>query len=227
MALGIGTLFALAGILTFAVEHDHLRKAGPGTLSVHETGIAFEERGEPGHNRSWTWENIQQITVEPDRVRVLTYDDRKWRAWRDAEYVFIGKVPAEVQGTFRHRLGARYIAAAVNSPAGALWRIPVKLQERLGGSEGHLVLTKDHLLYVTSERGDSRSWPIEVIDSVSSASPYELTVYTLERAGWTRGPREFRFQLKTPISEQQYQFLWRAVNATRMTIYPSNKEHPQ
>ena len=109
MALGIEALFALASILTFNVEHDHLRKTGAGTLSVHDVGIAFEERGEPSHNRSWTWEDIQQLT--------------------------------------------------------------------------------------------------------------------LERAGWTRSPREFRFQLKTPLPGEQYQALWRAVNATRMTIYTSKKEN--
>jgi hypothetical protein len=224
MALGIETLFALAGILTFAAEHDHLRKTGAGTLSVHDSGIAFEERGEPSHNRSWTWDDIQQLTVEAGRVRVLSYEDRKWQGGRDAQVVFIGKVPEEALAAFRQRLGAKFVAAVGAVPADALWRIPVKLRERFGGSEGELALAREQLLYVSSERGESRTWLIELIDSVSSANPYELTVYTRERAGWTRGPREFRFQLKRPMSEQQYQVLWRAVNASRMTIHSSNKE---
>jgi hypothetical protein len=192
---------------------------------VHETGIALEERAEPGHNRSWKWEDIQQLTAEGDRLRVLGYEDRKWRGGRDAEYVLLGKAPGDALKVFRERLQAKFVAAVPEGAAGeALWRIPVKLRERLGGPEGQLTLTREHLLFATGERGESRSWPIELIDSVSSAGPYELTVYTLERAGWTRGPREFRFQLKMPISEQQYQQLWRAVNATRMTIQTSNKE---
>ena len=225
MALGIEALFALASILTFNVEHDHLRKTGAGTLSVHDVGIAFEERGEPSHNRSWTWENIQQLMLEPDRMRILTYRDQKWQAGRDEDYVLIGKIPAEVQAAFRQHLGAKYVSAVPQDAADALWRIPVKLHERVGGAEGQLALTRDQLVFTSNERGASRTWPIELIDSVSSSNPYELTVYTLERAGWTRSPREFRFQLKTPIPNEQYQALWRAVNATRMTIYTSKKEN--
>ncbi|HET8549725.1 MAG TPA: hypothetical protein VFL57_17070 [Bryobacteraceae bacterium] len=227
MALGIEALFALAGILTFHVEHDHLRKTGAGTLSVHDVGIAFEERGEPSHNRSWTWEDIQQLTVEPDRVHILSYRDRKWQAGRDEAYVLTGKIPAESLATFRQRLGAKFVSAVPEKVTAAVWRIPVKLHERFGGPQGELALTRDHLLFTSAARAASRSWPIELIDSVSSANPYELTVYTLERAGWTRSPREFRFQLKVPISEQQYQELWRAVNAARMTIYSSKKDSPQ
>jgi hypothetical protein len=227
MALGIEALFALASILTFNVEHDHLRKTGAGTLSVHDVGIAFEERGEPSHNRSWTWEDIQQLTLQPDRVRILSYRDSKWQAGRDEDNEFLGKIPAEVQAQFRQRLGAKFVSAVGAPVAEAVWRIPVKLQERMRGSEGQLALTRDGLVFTSNERGASRSWPLDLLDSVSSSNPYELTVYTLERAGWTRGPREFRFQLKTPIPDQQYQALWRAVNATRMTIYTSKKDNPQ
>jgi hypothetical protein len=227
MALGIEALFALTGILTFTVQHDHLRKTGAGTLSVHATGIAFEERAEPSHNRSWTWEDIQQLTLEPDRVRILSYRDQKWQAGRDEDYVLLGKIPEPVQAEFRQRLGAKYVSAVAEKTAEAVWRVPVKLQERIGGSQGELAFTGDHLVFTSTERGASRSWPIELIESVSSANPYELTVYTLERAGWTRGAREFRFQLKTAISEPQYQTLWRAVNATRMTIYSSRKDNAQ
>jgi hypothetical protein len=191
---------------------------------VHDTGIAFEERGEPSHSRSWTWENIQQLTLEAERLRVLTYKDSKWKAGRDAEHVFAGKLPAEVHAILRQRLGAKFVSAIAAAPADALWRIPVKLLERIGGSEGQLALTRDQLVYISNERCASRSWPIELIDSVSSANSYELTVFTLERAGWTRGAREFRFQLKLPIREPQYQALWRAVNAKHMTIYPAKKE---
>jgi hypothetical protein len=225
MALGIEALFALASILTFNVEHDHLRKTGAGTLSVHDVGIAFEERGEPSHNRSWTWEDIQQLTLEPDRLRILSYRDQKWQAGRDEDHVLIGKIPADVQTAFRQHLGAKYVSAVPEKLTDALWRVPVKLQERIGGAEGQLALTRGQLVFTSNERGASRAWPIELIDSVSTSNPYELTVYTLERAGWTRSPREFRFQLKTPLPGEQYQALWRAVNATRMTIYTSKKEN--
>jgi hypothetical protein len=138
--------------------------------------------------------------------------------------VFFGKTPAEADRAFRQRLGGKYVAALAGDAADVVWKFPAKLREGLGGSDGHLSLTRDSLVYETTKRGASRTWPIELIDSVSSAGPWELTVYPLERAGWTRGPREFRFQLKTPLPEPQYQALWRAVNAKHMTIYPTKKD---
>lgn len=212
MAFGIEAFFAVAAVLTLPAQHDHLYKSGAGTLEVTEHGIVWNEPTEPKHSRAWSWENIQQLELEPGRMRLLTYDDAKWKAGRDREHIFRGVDAAQLHPLLREPLGAKYIAALPDGqPAAPVWRVPVKLQRRLGGSEGHLTFDGKQLVFESFERGESRSWPLEVVDGVSSADRYELTVYTLERAGWTRGRREFRFQLKTPIADQQYQALWRAV----------------
>ena len=117
-----------------------------------------------------------------------------------------------VDPVLRAQLGAKYVAALDRPVDSAVWRIPVKLRERLWGSDGTLLFTGDRLIYASTEKGEPRTWALTDIESVSSGDRYELTVQTLERAGWTRGPREFTFQLKQPITPAQYQALWKAVN---------------
>jgi hypothetical protein len=109
-------------------------------------------------------------------------------------------------------LGVKYLAAFAPARGDAVWEIPVKLREFLGGSEGRLALRADSVTYYSPERGASRTWTLDDIESVSSGDRYEITLHTLERDGWTRGPRDYRFQLKQPILERQYEQLWRALN---------------
>jgi hypothetical protein len=246
MALRSEACIILAALLSAAtlaaqtaeVRHDHLRKSGTGKLTVSDQGIVWEEGGKKDvHSRAWSWESIQQLELTTGRVRVLTYDDEKWKLGRDREYVF-DDVPASfaysIDPLLRAHLGAKYVAALAQPIEGALWQIPVKLHERLWGSEGTLAFTGDRLIYSSTERGEPRTWTLDDIESVSSGDRYELTVQTLERAGWTRGPREFQFQLKQPIAPEQYQALWKAINrANGLALaepsggYHSHKENPQ
>ena len=214
-------LFA-ASILTAqstAARHDHWHSGGSGTLTVSEQGVSWEESGKKAeHSRKWAWDEIQQLELSKGRVRLLGYVDEKWKGWRDQEYVFDGVAEPFVEAAgpvLREHLLTKYVAALAKPVESVEWRIPVKLRARLGGSEGALLFKKDQLLYATAEREESRTWNIADIESVSSGDRYELTVETLERAGWTRGPREFHFQLKQPISEAQYQELWKSVNRAK------------
>src|SRR5688572_17453114 len=143
MALGIETIVALAAAVVIQgaeVRHQHAMRDGPGALSTTAEGIAFTETGKrPKHSRSWRWQDIQQLELTPERLRILTYEDQKLQAGRDREYVFRGVSPAvaaQMHAVFRKRLGAKYIAAVPDAVDAVVWQIPAKLNERLGGSEG-------------------------------------------------------------------------------------------
>jgi hypothetical protein len=211
MELGIAAVLALT-----AVVHNHPYKSGPGTLTVTEAGIAFEEPAKPKHSIAWNWDNIQQLELTPEKLRILTYNDSKWRAGRDREYEFTVPLSlTRIHGQLVSHLGAKYVAVFAETPANVLWQLPAKLHERLGGSEGTLYFTGDQLLYRSYERGESRSWPVSQLETIATSDAYDLTVTTLEKSGWTRGSREFRFQLKTPLHDAAYQLLWKAVNKSK------------
>src|SRR6266511_4641725 len=68
----------------------HIKKAGNmGTLTITESGVSFEEHYKDGkapkHPHSWNWkyEDIQQLTVSPKSLKVLTYKDNKWKLGAD------------------------------------------------------------------------------------------------------------------------------------------------
>jgi hypothetical protein len=233
MALGSKTLIALAAasILmgqTVELHHAHWWKSGAGSLVVSDDGLSWTELKEKDHSRTWRWEDIQQLELTSRRIRVLTYEDIKWQGSRDREYTFT-RVPEEfvsgIIGTARQKLGPKLIAAVAEPVTAPLWQIPVKLHRRTGGSEGTLIYAGDRLVYSSPDHEQSRSWAISDIETVSSAGPYELTIFTQERAGWTRRAREFRFQPKTPISEQQYQRLWKAVQSAQGFGLPATPAH--
>lgn len=219
MALGSETLLALAAAALLShqpveLRHDHLWKSGQGTLQVSESGIVWREPGEPEHNREWSWDDIQQLHLSPDQIRLLTYEDAKWSGYRDREYQFTvvpeGFAAANLD-PLRRNLRDKLVAAIALEPLDPVWTVPVKLHQRFGGSEGELTFGEGLLVYRSQEASESRTWPLNEIELISSSGPYDLTILPREKSGWTRGRRDFRFQFKRPILPSQYQQLWMAV----------------
>src|SRR5438067_9620761 len=81
---------ASAQSYTFVVRHQHWRNGVMGTLRISPAGISFEEHGSKGQtdSRSWRYEEVQQLTISPSELRILTYEDSKWKLGRDREYTF-------------------------------------------------------------------------------------------------------------------------------------------
>jgi hypothetical protein len=201
-------------------RHRHLRKSGSGVLSIGAEGVAFRESGKrKTHSREWKYEDIQQLTLGGGGMRVLTYEDVGWQLRRDREFRFEGLpegFAARVRGTLAARLGSRLVTAAALPDDAPLWRLPVKLERRYGGSQGVLTVAAGHVAYRTESPDDSRTWPIGDIENVSSSGPYNLTITTAERFAWHRGGgREARFQLKEPLGEERYDQLWKAVQRAK------------
>ncbi len=222
MAWRIKALVAFASVCGIAsgadVRHGHVWKSGDGALVVDDSGLRWSEAKKPKHDRAWTWQEIQQLELRPDSIRVLTYEDSRWKGGRDREYLLKPLAPGFAESALpalRKGLGPKLVDALPSAATvTAVWEVPVKLHYRLGGSEGMLRFEGREVRYVSKEKGESRTWPLAGIELVSSDGPYDLALSTAERAGFARGPREFRFQLKTPLSRENYQRLWSEINQT-------------
>ena len=80
---------AAADQVTIPVRHTHLRKGGAGELQIGALRSRFVRRARSrSHSREWAYEDIQQLYVAPDVIRILTYEDVSWKLGSDREYEF-------------------------------------------------------------------------------------------------------------------------------------------
>lgn len=217
-----GAPFLPAQDTDFRVRHDHWRKHCEGTLRIGPEGVNYLQTAPPGkkpgglHQWRWSWAEIQQLRLEPRRVRLLTYQDVQWKLGSDRELRFILAGPGDMSGglqLLQERLGLKLVAVLADSAARPVWQIDAKHPKRLGGSHGTLTFDADRVIYSAAESGESRLWRIEDIESVSSSGPFDLSFTTYERARRHYGSRkDFTFQLKQPLSGENYNRLWRRVN---------------
>ena len=212
-----------AGAQSFPVRHAHWHGGGMGDLAVSNDGISFTEAKKKSHSRAWKYEEIQQLELSAATLRILTYEDQKWKFGRDREYVFDqlpGGFAQTVYPRWRDRLDQRFIAGLADDGVAPLWEIPAKLLGRLEGSQGMLRAGADRIVYRTNQTGQSRTWRFADIENITSAGPFDFGIVTREHHGaWNAGSREFRFQLKKPLREERYNELWRRLNRERRTAH--------
>ncbi|MDP9170767.1 MAG: hypothetical protein M3N54_09135 [Acidobacteriota bacterium] len=195
----------------YQVRHRHLRNGAPGVLRIDDNSISFQESGKQAkHSRTWKYDDIQELTLSADTLRVVTYEDNRRELGRDRVYVF-DRLPAGLAADwyprFRLKLDARFVAALADDPLPAEWQVPAKLLHGRTGSQGILLVGAASVVYKSAQPGESRTWRIADLENVSTSGEFDLTVNTHER--------EFRFQLKQPLAEAQYQTLWLRVNRAR------------
>ena len=231
--LSMGVLFlaalsapaAWAQSHTYEVRHQHWHGGAPGTLSVSGDGISFQEHGKKGKtdSRQWRYEEIQQLTVSQSDLRILTYDDSKWKLGRDQEYVF-DRLPkslaAETYPLWTGKLDQRLIGALPAPESGVEWKGTAKLDQGLAGPVGSLSIGKDWIVFDAGKRDGSRSWRLIDIENISRTGPLDLTVTTSEKAGWFRGGmRQFHFELQQRLPEDKYDALWREINRSQGLVF--------
>ncbi|HVW86510.1 MAG TPA: hypothetical protein VHB50_17610 [Bryobacteraceae bacterium] len=203
----------------YKVRHQHFRHGGEGILVIDADAISFEEHGKQAkHSRQWRYDDIQQLVLSPETLKIVTYEDQRWELGRDRVYVF-DRLPPEFARdwypVFASHLDRRFVAALADEKVKPDWRIPAKLIHGRGGSEGVLLAAASTVVYMSNRPGESRTWRIGDIENVSSSDPFDLTITTRERA--------FRFQLKQVLSEARFTDLWRRVNrANGLQILISN-----
>ncbi len=195
--------------LTIPVRHTHIRKGALGEIVISESSMIFRESGKKQeHSREWAFEDIQQLSVAPHSLRILTYEDEKWKLGRDREIEFdqisegdARRILSAVRGHIDDR---RLVVVLPDQSIEPLWQIKAKLQEGRGGSEGSVLVGTDSIVYKSEAKGASRTWHFGQIRNISSSGPFDLTINTFER--------DFRFQLKTELSGSRYQALWSRLN---------------
>jgi len=220
---GLTALLAIASVWAreYPVRHEHLRKGCTGTLTVDELGVSFRAANGK-HMWNWTYGDIQQLTLSPVEIGVLSYEDESWKLGADRRYRFRalqGRPFPDAYEMLKNRLDQRFVAELPDPEVKPLWEIPVKHLGRLRGSEGELVVGADRIVYRSDTPGEPRTWRYEDVVNISSSGPFQLTVTTFERARATYGGRkDFNFQLKRPLDEARYNELWRRLNRRRGAI---------
>jgi hypothetical protein len=220
LILGFSGLSTAAEPVEVPVRHRHWRHGTEGTLHVGDDTIVFEEAGKHrDHSRRWQFDDIEQLTLRPDSLRILTYEDRRWQLGRDREFVFDHlpeNLAARLYSRLSGQLDQRFVAAVQDQDVVPLWQLPAKLLGWAGGSQGTLLVGREHVAFRTDSPGRSRTWRIRDIDAISSSGPFDLTVTTFERSGASyAGHKDFHFALKRPLAESEYDRLWRDVNQSK------------
>ncbi len=226
---------AAAEGLKISVRHPHLRNGGTGEIRIGESSILFRETGKKQkHSREWAYEEIQQLYVGPTSLRFPTYEVVACKLGSDREYEFDrlpeGAAQQILKAVREHIDERRLVAALSDSSVNPIWRVKAKLLHRWGGSDGVVLVGEDTIVYQTDERNGSRTWDFSQIENVSSSGPFDLTITTFERDGSRFADRrDFRFQLKSGLSEDRYNALWRRLNESRLSqslMNTQSKENP-
>lgn len=202
-----------------SAQHERsLWKNKAGRLSVVPEGLRFEvssrkSKEAPGAIQL-AWTDIQQLILEEDTVSVVTYQDQRWQLGRDRHYRFhlseSGLAGNELESLLRERLGNRLVLATRGTQDLVLWQRSAKLSGVFSGTEGVLIFSQNELQFVTEKTGKGRRWPLSQIGTVSRVNATELLVTAPERAVSDEGrQRSFYFQLKQPLTQKQFQELWR------------------
>lgn len=177
----------------FPVHHQHLHKYCAGTLTVDEKGIAFQ--GPKHHAWTWPYREIQQLTLTSQSIHILGYKDSSLKLGRDEAYTFTGAIPAAgLYARWSAALDQRFVAAGGRTGEPDGMKFPAKLLGLTKGTHSTLVFAVDVVTF------GARTWRYTDIQSIASSGPFQLTVTTLDK--------QFRFQLKQPITEATYNQLW-------------------
>jgi len=206
---------AVVSAAQFPVRHEHWHDHCNGVLTVDENGVAFN--GPKKHVWSWKYRDIQPLTLSPDMVSVVTYEDAKLSLGAGRVYRFTGAVPAaELYALLKDRLDQRFVAAlekpTANTPA---WSFAVKLL-RHKSAEGTLIIDSTGAIFSTPAKDASRTWRYRDIDNIGSSGPFRLTITTFEHER-----TDFRFELKEAITEATYNAIWLQVQQSTGKIQAS------
>jgi hypothetical protein len=232
---GLSLLVALLAVLpigaaelSYEVRHHRAMKNHEGVLTIGEKGVAYQQVLPEGKRKTnpkkppklesvqIDYQDIQELWVSPDRLRLTTYEDRKWLLGVDKEFEFAlpkGKSFDAAYAMLKDKLDRRFVAAVADSDPTVLWELPVKLLGTIQGSEGVLQVGRERIVYKTARPRQSRTWRFQDLENVSTADRYQLTLTSYEHARTNYGSRKgFNFQLKQPLDDKRFEALWKRLN---------------
>ena len=228
MAIALAAPLAAQSPSEFTARHEHWRRGCAGVLTFDATGIRFAEKGKrkAEHQFAWAWQDIQQLEIgDGRRVRVLSYHDRPLLAGEDQAFNFTIDGRPDLRPIYdelRSRLDQRFIARLADAAGTPQWSLPVKRLGALRGSEGTLLVFEDRVVYQSATTLASRTWRDADIQNISTSSPLEFSLTTLERNG------TFHFQLKQTLDRERFDALWHRLNRPRgLDLIKTNEETKQ
>lgn len=203
------------------VEHTSAWHNNRGVLIIDIDGVEYKPTGDEQSSR-WKFGEIQQLRLEPQRVEILTFEDRKWRLGKDRVFLFKlleSSVDAELSNFLRHRISGVFVTAIVpkitEAPA---YKVEVRHRLIFGGSAGVLEVYEDRVVYRSESDRHSRVWTYDQIESFAFPSPREFELVTDEKR--LGGPtRTFRFQLKDALPESVYDYIWVRVRGSKHDLF--------
>ena len=204
--------------LVLKVRHDHAFGGCSGTFTLDDRGVRYETSHKE-HVRSWSYEEVQQFQIEQTRkLKVLTYEDRKWRLGADKVFEFSWTdeeaAPEEVYDFLRART-RRPIATWLrpSDPGTVRYEFPAKHLGAIQGRQGRLLFAGNFVVFQSEEKGGDRAWRYDDLESISSSGPYDLMLTTSEQQKFHYASRRvYNFQLKEALPQESYDALWRFVN---------------
>ncbi len=220
LGIAVGSFgLVMAEETRLAVKHDHLLGSCEGQLIFNDTGVRYETK-EAKHGRKWTYQDIQQLGIDPQKVTVLTYKDRPRYLGKDERVTFEvtqGRVDDSLRAFLEGKLTRPLMSSVLPEEAAAKYRIPVKHRKAFSGTQGVLELSEHYVIYRTAEQDDARIWRYDELVSIGSTGPYQLRITAMERTGGEYGGgKNFVFDLKEKLPERAYDYLWNKINRPRI-----------
>ena len=209
--LSIAGTAAVAQPFELVVKDDKLFGADEGTLVFTADGVTYQTT-DSEDARQWTYDDLKQIQiVSPTHVVLVTYEDQGWvKLGTDRMFHLevTGDPVSEELATFlldrvQHPL---VIGVVLTLDAKPLFRVPVKLRQRMRGSHGMLELVDDYLVYRTDHDEHARVWRFADLHLVFQPDRHRLTVQAYEGGG--DRTRAFEFDIKRPLPAGALEEIW-------------------
>jgi len=191
---------------TFKVRHDHWRGGCTGRLTIDDQGIEYRTE-DGGHSRKWSYPDLKRIDIQSGKsLELLTYEDRKLIPGAERKFEFElleGEITEAVYRLLLDKSPRPLLARLPYGSTAPVFSLGAKHRHRVGGCEGELQFERERVIYRTDKPGDTRIWLYADISSVGLLDRYSLRLTTLLET--------YTFDLKLPITSEQYNFLWAKV----------------
>ena len=194
---------------TSAARWRHGLKRSPGTLSITEDGVRFKAGSGP--LLEWSFEEIQTFNLAPRRLKIVSYQNRRWHfhGERGFTFEFLSPMPAGVAEALARRVGKPSENGIPDPNIQAFAMLRARHRTRGGGTNGVLRFSPSGIEYITRSGRGARSWRWADIETIARPDPYHFRVSAYREI--------FSFELKSPMSEALFDRIWNRVYARNLT----------